>query len=78
MKVADTGHGISPELLPRIFEPWVSTKPPGSGIGLGLPIARDIIAAHGGSISVATEVSRGTTFTIELPADTGRDRPSSR
>jgi two-component system NtrC family sensor kinase len=78
IKVTDTGHGISPELLPRIFEPWVSTKKAGHGTGLGLPIARDVVAVHGGSIAVASEIGRGTTFTIELPADTGRERPSPR
>lgn len=78
IKVTDTGHGISAELLPRIFEPWVSTKKAGHGTGLGLPIARDVVAAHGGSIAVASEMERGTTFTIELPVDTGRDRPSPR
>ncbi len=74
--VTDTGHGIPAELMPRIFEPWVSTKQPGRGTGLGLPIARDVIAAHGGSISVTSDVGRGTTFTIDLPTDTARERPS--
>jgi two-component system, NtrC family, sensor kinase len=76
IEVADTGHGIPVELLPRIFEPWVSTKQPGRGTGLGLPIARDVIAAHGGSLSVASDIGRGTTFSIELPTDPGRDRPA--
>ena len=73
--VTDTGHGIPQALLPRIFEPWVSTKKPGRGTGLGLPIARDVVSAHGGSISVISETGQGTTFTIELPSETGRDRP---
>ena len=78
IEVSDTGHGIADELLPRIFEPWVSTKKPGRGTGLGLAIARDVVSAHGGTISVASTVNRGTTFTIDLPSDRGRDvgRPS--
>ena len=75
IEISDTGHGISNELLPRIFEPWVSTKKPGRGTGLGLPIARDVVSAHGGTIAVQSEIGRGTTFTIELPADSGHDRP---
>jgi two-component system NtrC family sensor kinase len=75
IEVSDTGHGIPHELQSRIFEPWVSTKKPGRGTGLGLPIARDVISAHDGTISVASTVGEGTTFTIELPAasrDVGR------
>jgi two-component system, NtrC family, sensor kinase len=76
--VSDTGDGINAELVPRIFEPWVSTKKGGDGTGLGLAIARDVISAHGGSITVASEVGRGTTFTIELPADSGQSGAVSR
>jgi signal transduction histidine kinase len=75
IEISDTGHGIPDELVPRIFEPWVSTKKPGRGTGLGLPIARDVISAHDGSIAVASHVGVGTTFTIELPTaarDVGR------
>ena len=75
IEISDTGHGIPDDLQSRIFEPWVSTKKPGRGTGLGLPIARDVISAHDGTISVASTVGEGTTFTIELPAaarDVGR------
>lgn len=73
IEVADTGHGIPEELQQRIFEPWVSTKKPGRGTGLGLAIARDVVAAHGGTISVVSSVGQGTTFTIDLPSDAGRE-----
>jgi len=66
--VCDTGSGITPDVLPRIFEPWVTTKPAGRGTGLGLSITRDLIIALGGTIAVATSDGHGTTFTIELPA----------
>jgi two-component system sensor histidine kinase BaeS len=65
VEVADTGSGISPELLPRVFDRFV--KGEGSaGSGLGLAICRDIIEAHGGQISIASEPSRGTTVTFTL------------
>jgi signal transduction histidine kinase len=67
--VADSGSGIPPELLPRIFDPWVTTKPPGRGTGLGLNITRDVIATHGGAINVRSEPGQGTMFTIDLPLD---------
>jgi two-component system NtrC family sensor kinase len=73
IEIADTGHGIPGDLMARIFEPWVSTKKPGRGTGLGLPIARDVVSAHGGTISVSSTVSSGTTFTIDLPSDAARD-----
>ena len=68
IEVRDTGSGISPEVLPRMFEPWVTTKPAGRGTGLGLSITRDLITALGGTITVTTSSGHGTTFTIELPA----------
>lgn len=73
IEISDTGHGIPSELMPRIFEPWVSTKKPGRGTGLGLPIARDVVSAHGGTITVTSTVGAGTTFTIDLPSDAARD-----
>ena len=58
IEVSDTGGGIAEELLPRIFEPWVTTKPIGRGTGLGLSITREVIAEHGGSIQ-AEQTFRG-------------------
>ncbi len=68
IRVADTGTGIAADLLPRIFDPWVTTKSAGRGSGLGLSITRDVIASHGGTIAVASEAGAGAVFTIDLPA----------
>ena len=70
VEVADTGCGISPELMGRIFEPFFSTKRGGSrsGSGLGLAIVQAIAADHRGAVSVSSEVGSGTRFTISLPA----------
>ena len=68
IQVADTGAGIAADLLPRIFEPWVTTKSAGHGSGLGLSITRDVVTSHGGTIGVTSESGGGATFTIELPA----------
>jgi len=65
IEVADTGPGIPPEDLRRIFEPFYSKRP--SGTGLGLPIARRIVAAHGGRIDVDSVVGEGTRVRIRLP-----------
>ncbi len=69
--IADTGTGIAPEHMPRIFDPFFSTKGVGKGTGLGLAISRRIVEDHHGSIEVASEVGHGTTFTIWLPAGGG-------
>ncbi len=65
--VADTGVGIAPENLTRIFDPFFTTKPVGMGTGLGLSICHSIVTSLGGEIRVASEVSRGTTFTVSFP-----------
>jgi len=67
--VRDTGSGIAPENLERVFKPFVSTKP--LGTGLGLPLVARVVAAHEGSITVESEVGRGTTFHIRLPVKPG-------
>lgn len=67
IEIADTGTGIPKEVMPRIFETFYTTKPCGIGTGLGLSIAKDIIENHGGSITVDSEVGRGSIFRIKLP-----------
>lgn len=64
--VRDSGTGISPEVLPRIFEYAFTTKGD-QGSGLGLSISKQIVEGHGGTISVASEVGKGTIFTVRLP-----------
>ena len=70
VSVADTGEGIPAELLPRIFERFVKT-PGSSGSGLGLAIARDLVTAHGGTISAESAVGSGTTVRFTLPVGSG-------
>lgn len=67
IEVSDTGTGIAPDVLPRIFESFYTTKPRGIGTGLGLSIARDIVENHGGQISVSSQPGQDTTFRITLP-----------
>jgi two-component system, NtrC family, sensor kinase len=69
-EVADNGPGIPPAILRRIFEPQFTTKRPGVGTGLGLPISRDILRAAGGDLTVETAESSGATFRVRLPVAT--------
>ena len=66
-EVRDDGSGIPPEILERIFEPFLTTKESGKGVGLGLAVSHNIIQRHHGRIDVQSEVGKGTTFTVSLP-----------
>ncbi len=68
IRVQDTGSGILPDVLPHIFEPFYTTKRKEGGSGLGLAMALNIVTAHKGWIDVASEVDKGSVFTIYLPA----------
>ncbi len=70
LQVTDTGDGIAPENLDKIFDPFFSTKADGHGTGLGLYVTYGIIHKHGGEITVSSRQGQGTTFTLTLP--TGR------
>jgi two-component system NtrC family sensor kinase len=67
IRLTDTGPGIAPDVLPRIFNPFFTTKPVGEGTGLGLSISDGIVREHGGGISAESRVGHGTAFTIDLP-----------
>jgi len=68
VEVIDSGTGIAPEILGRLFDPFFSTKTNGGGSGLGLSVSYSIIKAHGGRIEVSSEVGHGSIFRVVLPA----------
>jgi len=67
LEVADSGPGIAPELFDRIWDPFFTTKPPGSGTGLGLSITQRVIARHGGRIAAENRAEGGARFLVEIP-----------
>jgi len=69
IEVEDNGKGIAPDALPKIFDPFYTTKEPGKGTGLGLSIAYKIVAQHGGHIDVRSTLGEGTTVTVTLPIE---------
>ena len=69
LQVRDDGAGIPPDLLPRLFEPFLTTKETGKGVGLGLAISKSIVERHKGQIEVDSAPAKGTTFHIFLPVD---------
>jgi len=72
LSVEDTGCGITPEDMDKLFSPFFTTKPVGKGIGIGLATCYSIVREHHGSIEVASEVGLGTHFTVKLPLDSGQ------
>ena len=67
VKIIDNGPGIPPEVLPRIWDPFFTTKDVGEGTGLGLSIVHELVERHGGTIECDTQVGAGTVFTVKLP-----------
>ena len=72
LSVEDTGDGIAPEHMDKLFNPFFTTKPVGKGIGIGLSTCYSIVREHHGVIEVASEVGLGTHFTVKLPLDSGQ------
>jgi signal transduction histidine kinase len=68
LEVIDHGTGIAPNTMERIFEPFFTTGDVGTGMGLGLAVSHAIVMAHGGTLTVESEVGKGSTFRMELPA----------
>jgi two-component system cell cycle sensor histidine kinase/response regulator CckA len=77
LTIEDTGTGIDPHVLSRIFEPFVTTKPAGVGTGLGLATVHGIIEQTGGVIRVSTAPGKGSRFSVFLPRADGDDLPEA-
>ena len=76
VEVGDNGAGIAPDILSRIFDPFFTTKPVGKGTGLGLSLSYNIVTKHGGRIEVASELGKGTRFTVHLPVNPPQPAPT--
>jgi signal transduction histidine kinase len=72
-EVRDSGTGISEEIRERIFDPFFTTREVGEGTGLGLAVSDSIVAAHGGSLEVASRIGVGSTFRVRLAAIVGQE-----
>ncbi len=81
-EVSDTGEGIDPAHLPRVFEPFFTTRASGVGTGLGLSVCHGLVTAFGGEITAESQLGRGTTFRVTLPRSVAeapsRDAPTDR
>lgn len=77
VRVQDSGQGIPPQILPRIFHPFFTTKPVGKGSGLGLAVTQGIVRDHGGDIAAASAPGQGAVFTITLPTLPAPSRPAA-
>ncbi len=69
VEVSDTGAGISPDLLPKVFDFFMTTKDSGNGTGLGLAVCREIVKEHGGKIIIQSEIEKGTKVSVFLPTE---------
>ncbi len=78
LTVRDTGHGIEPEIIERIFDPYFTTKGLGEGTGMGLSVVHGIVKSHGGAIRVHSESEKGTTFNVIFPLIESRIEPESK
>jgi PAS domain S-box-containing protein len=78
LSVRDTGHGIAPAIMKRIFEPYFTTKKQGEGTGMGLAVTHGIVKSHGGDVAVYSEPGRGTTFHVLFPAMEGTVEAGAR
>jgi C4-dicarboxylate-specific signal transduction histidine kinase len=76
LTVRDTGHGVEPKVLKRIFDPYFTTKRVGEGSGMGLSVVHGIIKSHGGSISVNSEPGKGTVFHVLFPCIEDNPEPN--
>ena len=74
IEISDTGAGISPDLLPKVFDFFMTTKNPASGTGLGLAVCQEIVKEHGGKIAINSQIEKGTTVRIFFPTDPANDR----
>jgi signal transduction histidine kinase len=68
LDVTDNGTGIDPAILDRIFDPFFTTRDVGEGMGLGLHMCHAVVTAHGGTLTVTSDLGKGSTFRVELPA----------
>lgn len=69
LTISDSGNGITPDNLEKIFDPYFTTKPIGKGSGIGLSVVLGIVKHLGGAIHVQSEVNKGTSFTVFLPSE---------
>ncbi|MCK4838064.1 MAG: response regulator, partial [Desulfobulbaceae bacterium] len=76
LSVSDTGQGIGPDIISHIFDPYFTTKEQGKGTGMGLAIIYGIVKDYGGTITVDTQLGKGTTFHVYLPQRTGTAAPA--
>jgi len=77
LSVADTGPGIRSDILPRLFEPFVTSKPAGAGLGLGLVISAQLVRGAGGTLRAGNRAEGGACFTVDLPVSPDHHRPGA-